>query len=184
MKNIILLLLCTVVLAGFIGCNHESNPRDDDQENKNTEDENSIDEGKTDIHQLFTDTEELDSVSTMRIDITYTLENKEQIDALIKLLEAVEYKAYDPEETKEDIAKGGEPTGSSSSGIFLVFNYQDGSKRSLEFTSQGEEDLVKYSEISYEPYQVNEVNYSMEEDIWYDVLWLMEKGERKDLNKK
>lgn len=180
MKKLLLSFCCFIILISIIGCNNKKSVREDNNKDRSSEEE----ELKADINNLFADIQEIESIATMRIDIQYTLETMNQIEELMKLLEDIEYTEYAGESINEDVKEKEESTGSSTNGISLVFYYKNDSRKILEFSSNEESELVEYTEVSYKPYTVRTGIYTIDVQVWDDVLKIMKKGNMKDLNEK
>jgi hypothetical protein len=186
MKKLLISLCCAIILIGtivIIVCNSKNAVKEDNKDSFTNED-NSTEESKADINNLFSDIQEIESIVTQRIDIRYTLETTDQIDELMKLLEEIEYTEYVTDESIEDDVTEDTPTGSRTNGIHLVFYYKNDSIRGLDFSSTEEGEFAEYSEVSYEPFREKTRMYTTDDQVWIDVLVIMIKGEMKDLNEK
>ena len=184
MKELLIYFCCLVIITGITGCNSMNAVSDENNNESTAEVNNSSAKLETDISNLFSDIQEIDSISTMRIDIQYTLDTSDQIDELIKRLEDIEYTDYDTEKSMNEAAPEDEATGSRTNGINLVFDYKNGSMKKLEFSSTEDGEFVKYVEVTYEPYKQKTRMYTTGNQVWNDLLVIMEKGEMKNLNEK
>lgn len=79
MKKLLISLCCIIALIGITGCNNNNTTKENNNKNAITEENNSKEEAKADINNLFSDIQEIESIQTMRIDIQYTLDTKNQI---------------------------------------------------------------------------------------------------------
>lgn len=177
MKKLLISLSCCLIMMSLFACSSKKTEIEDTNKN-NTE------ESKSDINNLFIDIEDIESITTMRIDIQYILKTEKHINELMKLLKSTEYTVYDTDTNDKVEAEEPEKTGSSDNGISLTFAYKDGSKKFLEFSTNDEVEVAEYTELSYNPDVRKENKYTTNAEIWRDVLKLMLKGEMKDLNKK
>lgn len=166
MKKLIITLIF-FILINFYGCS-KIKPEDD-----NT---------KPDINNLFTDGQEIDSITTMRVDTVYTLDTEDLINELMKLLEDNTYTEIDNLSINKN--ENTEITGSRSNGVTITLHDKDGFKRELDMYSELEVNYIDYTEIYEKPYEEVTISYTAEKNIWYDVLILMLKGTYKDLNTK
>lgn len=204
MKKLLISLCCVLTLISLVGCNNKKATKEAASgvtkeaakeatkeavkkaanETGMADKGNSAEAAKADITNLFIDIQEIESVVTMRIDIQYTLKTKNQIKELVELLKNIEYTEYEIDSTDGSDPEKPKATGSSTSGINLSFYYKDGSGKSLELSSTEEGEIAEYSEVSYEPYMKKSKDYITDKQVWNDVLKIMLRGERKDLNEK
>jgi uncharacterized membrane protein YfhO len=184
MKKLLISFCCLIILTGIMGCNSMNAESEDNNKESTADENNSSEESEVDINNLFSDIQEIESVKTMRIDIQYTLDTSDQINELMKQIEDIEYSEYDTEKSKDEFAPKEESTGSITNGISLVFYYKNGSMKRLEFSSEEDGEFVEYVEVTYEPFKEKSRMYTTDEQVWIDLLVIMEKGKMEDLNEK
>lgn len=164
MKKLIITLIL-FILINFYGC---------------TKNKPEVDNTKPDINNLFTEDQEIDSITTMRVDTVYTLDTEDFINEFMKLLEDNTYTEFDNKSINKNVNT--EITGSRSNGVTITLHYKDGLKRELDMYSELGVNYIDYTEIYEKPYEEITNSYTAEKNIWYDVLIIMLKGTYKDLN--
>lgn len=169
MKKSIFSFCLVILLSSLIGCNSRNTAK---------EDEMKTEVSKVDINNLFIDIQEIESIKTLQIDIQYELVKTDQINELMEALEGIEYTESDNNLPDE------EADGTNLNDVKIVFYYKNDTRRILYFFSTGNREFVRYTQVSYKPYLEEIRVYTIEEQVKDNILSIMKKGQKNDLNEK
>lgn len=145
-----------------------------------TKTETKTDPAKPAINNLFTEVQDITSITTTQIDVVYTVDSNDLINELMELLKDSVYTESDHPSTGQTAEP--ENTGSRLNGVTITLHYKNGFRKELDIYSEAGVNYVDYTEIHDRPYELITNRYTTEKNMWNDVLNIMLKGTSKDLN--